>query len=369
MAKKTMSNVMDLVKGLSKKEQQKLVDKILGMLNTNEKVHSARKTSVEKPDCPYCQAKANMRYIVKKGFHGDVQRFYCKNCKRTFVSTTNTTFARSRKGMDVWKKFIKLTIAGASIRECAEECELSQQTAFTWRHKILNVFKVSQNNIQMAGQIQMDELLIPISYKGNHYKGFHSAGTNYRFEKNPLPRDPYKRGTDNKSMSSKDKACVFCMVENGNKGFYATVPGVGFMKNDMLDQTVGKHVRKDKSLVIADQYKVTAKYLERNNYKHMILAANVSDNYKDHKPEIRGKDHLQHVNSMHRFLRHFLKKYCGVSTKYLENYVSLFIWLKNIGANKQKKKVQEVTIARASSADCYISRKALESLPAIPHCA
>ena len=54
-----------------------------------------------------------------------------------------------------------------------------------------------------------------------------------------MPRESYKRGSDNTSKSSKDKACVFCMVKNGNEGYYAVVPGIGFMDADKLDATLG----------------------------------------------------------------------------------------------------------------------------------
>ncbi len=268
-------------------------------------------------------------------------------------------------------KFIELTLLGASISKCEEECNISHQTAFTWRHKSLNAFRINQESTHMSGQIEVDEMLIPISYKGNHVQGesFNKRCLNADKSNNGLPRQSYERGTDNKSSSSKNKACVFCMVKDGNKGFYATVPGVGFMNPTMLDATIGRHVKKEDALVLVDQYQTTVNYLASNNYNHTILAANTSECYYGHKPEIQGDKHLQHINAMHRHLRRFLKTYCGVSTKYLENYVSLYVWLKNVAAHRQQKHTQKVSITRLSESDCYISRKSLESFPAIPVCA
>ena len=159
------------------------------------------------------------------------------------------------------------------------------------------------------------------------------------------------------------------MVKDGNKGFYATVPGVGFMNPYMLDKTIAKHVDKDDTILIADQYKVTVNYLDSNDYKYIILASNTSPNISDHKAEVRDGHHLQHVNAMHMHLRKFLSKYCGVSTKYLENYISLYIWLKNVAAYRQKKHTKKISISRMATSDCYISRKGLEALPAVPKCA
>ena len=62
---------------------------------------------------------------------------------------------------------------------------------------------------------------------------------------NNLPRESFKRGTDNRSKTANDKACVFCMIKNGNESFYASVPGTGYMLPSMLDKTIGKHVEKE----------------------------------------------------------------------------------------------------------------------------
>ena len=117
------------------------------------------------------------------------------------------------------------------------------------------------------------------------------------------------------------------------------------------------------------EHKGTKKYFEYNNYKYMILKSNTSENPHGHKPEVIDGMHLQHVNAMHHHLRDFLRPYCGVSTKYLSNYISLFIWLKSLGVMKKAKSANTVSMARVTTPDCYVSRKALNSRPAVPQCA
>lgn len=319
MSKKTeLTAVLDSIKNLNEAEKSILAERILAMLSETE---TPSKNTLEKlcekenanPNCPHCGAMANIGCVVKRGFDKGRQRYFCKSCGKHFFATTNTALAHSRKDADTWQKFISLTITGASLKTCCAECHIAYQTAFTWRHKILNAFRVHQDATMMTGRVEMDEMLIPISYKGNHSKS----------KKFVMPRPAYKRGSDNKSKSSKDKACVFCMIENGNKKFYASVPGIGFMSNKMLDNTVSKHVNKDSALILADNYKVTHKYLQDNGYNYRTLLSNNTGDRNCHKPEICGEQHIQHVNSMHRHLRLFLAKYYGVSTKYLENYVAL----------------------------------------------
>lgn len=376
-----VASLLEMVKSLSKTEQSDLAEQIMQMMAAPSAATEEQKphrdlckdlgvsSANEKPDCPHCAAKANLGYIVKRGMNKGAQRYYCKACGKYFVPTTNTAFAFTRKDADTWRTFIKMTISGESLRSCEEACNISHLTAFTWRHKILNAFSQNQESVQMTGTVEVDEMLVPVSYKGNHIQGTFGSRKMAPGVDNGLPRESYRRGSDNKSRSSKDKACVFCMVENGNKSFYAAVPGVGFMSDAMLNATIAKHVDKEKAMILADGYKITKSYLEQNGYTHMILLSNTADNPKDHKPEIRDGLHLQHVNAMHHHIRNFLKPYYGVSSKYLSNYISLFVWLKSVQQLRQKKTADKVSVVRAATPDCYITRRQLECRPAVPMCA
>ncbi len=380
--KNTVSHdVLKLVKGMSANERQMLIDQILSMMTEGNdggsQVHEnefellSQSVNGAVPPCPHCGTAPAGHNIIKRGHNKNgAQRFYCKSCGKFFVATTGSAFSRTRKPLGTWKKFIELTITGATIDICVAECGLSRQTAFTWRHKILNVFQVDQENITMTGWVEADEMLIPLSYKGNHIKGrigerrIKQAGVINR-----MPRDAYKRGSDNKSNSSKAKACVFCMVENADQTFYGAVPGVGFMNADTLNATLGKRVDRTSAVMLVDQYKVTRTYLKENKYKNIVLASNTSENPHEHKPEIQGENrdiHLQHVNAMHTHLRKFLRDYYGVSSKYLSHYVSLYIWLKNQDALRWKEKGLDITQQRAARSGCYVSRRQIESLPMVP---
>ena len=380
MKNNSLAKALKMIRTLSQDEQNVIVAEIIAKMGGElpqepQKEDPARCDSIviearpHRPDCPHCGAKSDLGYVVKDGKKRGKQCYRCKACGRKFVPTTNTAFAHTKKSADTWRQYIAMMIAGKSIAACAEACDICIQTAFEWRHKILNAFVVNQNGTKMTGNVELDEMLIPISYKGNHVQG--GFGTRKKADEaiNDMPREAYKRGTDNISRSSKDKSCVFCMVQDGNKGFYAAVPGVGFMTNDMLDATVAKHVDKDKSMLLADNYKITQKYFEQNGYAHTILLSNISDNPKGHKPEIRGDLHLQHVNAMHHHIRTFLKPYYGVSSKYLSHYMAFYVWLKHVRLTKQRKPIEKVSIARAAMPDCYISRNTLRSRPAVPICA
>ncbi len=382
MSSKMDSEFLAMIKKLSASEKQNLVDQILNMMSDSDNhIVDEHKNEFDKfinasndcPVCPHCGAAPMDGNVIRKGHtQNGSQRFYCKSCGRFFVPTAGTVFAYTHKPLDMWRKFIELTITGATLHTCQEECQIAYQTAFTWRHKVLNAFKMAQENITMTGWVEADEMLVPISYKGNHIRGkvgekrVKKDGVDTR-----MPRKALKRGSDNKSNSSKNKACVFCMVENSNQAFYGAVPCTGFMNVDALNATVGKRVDPSSATMLVDQYRITRNYLNDNNYANIVLAANTTDNRDNHKAEIQGENrdiHLQHVNAMHAHLRKFLKDYYGVSSKYLANYVALYTWLKNNDAFSQRNKSIDASEQRVAQADCYVSRHQLEALPAVPSC-
>lgn len=373
MKNSSMNEVMKLLNGLSSYEQQELVDKIMLMLNpADTKIskdschHMLSENKSMRPDCPQCHSSKN---VIKKGTPNGRQRYFCKECGKFFFSTTNTVFAHTRKDADTWRMFILMTITGASLKKCAQKCEIAYQTAFTWRHKILNTLSIHGESTKLTGVIEMDEMLIPISYKGNHVQGhFNEKRKRHEGRVNDMPRKSYKRGSDNKSKSSFDKACVCCMVENGDEKFYASIPGVGFMKDNMLSKVVDLHVKKETAILLVDEYKVTKNYLSSNEYRFHVLKSNTLDNVHDHKPEIQGDFHIQHVNAMHHHIRRFLAQYCGVSSKYLQNYIALYVWLRTM-KTKEEETLRNLYVTTASNVASYISRKELDAYPRVPQCA
>lgn len=374
---KTIETLKNIASNLSQEQLEIISEHIRSLMARNSSKNGSAQhdfwvpaENLSVPDCPRCGAKHALGYIIKRGRKANgAQRFGCKSCNRTFTPRTGTAFARARKSADAWEKFIQLTISGASLHHCMRHCDIAYKTAFEWRHKLLAVFEENQKATKMTGTIEADEMLIPISYKGNHVQGEFGARKKTPDAVNDMPRKAYKRGTDNLSRSSKDKACVFCMVQDGNKAFYAAVPGVGFMNEITLDATVGKHVDKEHAVMLADDYRVTRGYLEKNGYQYTILKSNVSGNPKDHKPEVKDGLHIQHANAMHMHIRRFLRPYCGVSSKYLSHYIALYVWLKSVGTIRNRKSTDEISVKRAAMPDCYISRNQIYSRPAIPQCA
>ena len=88
-----------------------------------------------KPVCPHCGAKG--KGVSKKGKTSTgKQRFICQHCHKTFIASTNCAMHNSKRDFSVWEKYLHCFLEGKLMREAAEECGISELTAWRWRHKI-----------------------------------------------------------------------------------------------------------------------------------------------------------------------------------------------------------------------------------------
>ena len=53
------------------------------------------------------------------------------------------------------------------LRECARRCEISLDTAFKWRHRLLDSLQKIHGAVRLAGVVEVDEVYFSISYKGS----------------------------------------------------------------------------------------------------------------------------------------------------------------------------------------------------------
>ena len=98
--------------------------------------------------CPVCGAT----HVVRNGKRKDgTQKYICKDCGKSFVITTNSIVSGTRKDFNVWIKYVDCMLNGFSVRKAAEECGIHRNTAFAWRHKILDALQNMANDVILDG--------------------------------------------------------------------------------------------------------------------------------------------------------------------------------------------------------------------------
>ncbi|MBQ9920967.1 MAG: IS1595 family transposase [Clostridia bacterium] len=347
---KRTSDLMKILNGFSRSELSELADtlsaKLAAMSNDlDDSVYNLFSDEIKA--CKHCGSIS----IVKNGKdrHGHT-RYICKDCRKTFGKVSDSVVFRTQKNASVWKKYIALMLDGKSIIYCAQECGISKQTSFDWRHKILSALSQESFPEKFGGLIEMDELFMRISYKGNHKNK----------DKFVMPREAFKRGSDNRIPGNASKACVLCVVER-NKAYSAKITCRGLLTSDLLSKTLDNRIENDSIVMTDGEHQYGLYFKDKYNIEHVVLKAH--SNKKP--PEIKGAFHINNVNALHKRFRDFIYKYNGVSTKYLGNYVSLFLWLEN---NKSED-IAVRTNTQIQKMGTYLTATAIHSLAPAPNLA
>ena len=347
-----MERITKLIKaaeGLKQSELEALSARILEMLNLSN--GEGEEIGAPVSGCRRCDSEQIVKFGKDK--HGK-QRYKCKSCGTIFSATSYTVISKTHQNISVWKKYIELLLQGASLSKSAHICKISVQTAFSWRHKILNALQHDQNERMLGGIIETDETYIGISYKGNHKKS-----NNFT-----MPRPAYKRGTDSRAQTG-SRACVICAVER-NGQVYSEVLGKGQPTIAMLAHAFDERILPE-SVVISDKSSCTKTYFDTHlpSVQLVRLMAHVRPKSMNSPPEVRGAFHIQNINNCHYRLKKFLERYNGVSTKYLNHYVNLFVWIENHKKLQNVDLNQELT-ATLTMRNSYVPFHTSATLPAIP---
>ena len=250
--------------------------------------------------CIYCGSA----HVVKNGTRKDgTQRYLCRDCKKSFLPTSQSITSRTRKSLSVWMAYAKCLLEKKTLRETSEECRISIPTAFTWRHKILDALHEMTDKVYLDGVVEADETFFDVSYKGNHK----------RFS---LPRAAHKRGgsVHTKGLSS-EKVCVPCAVDHTGTS-YSKPAKLGKVSSECISN-VFDGIISPRATLCTDNEKA---YLRFSLDRKINLVQMETDKRTTQKD---GKEYgIQRINAYHSNLKGFIQRFHGVSTKYLGNYLT-----------------------------------------------
>jgi len=125
----TKEQIIELFKELNDKDKSMLLNE-LGDLKSNKEQIKVDNIG----NCPYCRSN----HTVKNGKHKGNQRYLCKACNRNFIYSTGTAFQGIKKrGQFEEYRSIMLNEGLVPLKTMSRRLDISVQTAFNWRHKIL----------------------------------------------------------------------------------------------------------------------------------------------------------------------------------------------------------------------------------------
>jgi len=104
-------------------------------------------------DCPRCRSDRTIRH----GSYREFQRYFCKDCARTFNDKTGTIFARSKIALRRWLSSIYAFLRfNTSLRQLQCEIEVTHKTI----HRRVERFAraLDAHPLDFVGLVEIDEV-------------------------------------------------------------------------------------------------------------------------------------------------------------------------------------------------------------------
>lgn len=263
--------------------------------------------------------------VKRNGTYRERQRYLCKDCRKSFNDISGTPISGTHHP-EKWMQYIWMMVQdkGKSLPKISIELDIHVSTAFYWRHKILIALR-SLGHTTLQGIVESDETYILESDKGK------KGGIEHRKSR--------KRGGKAQKRGISDEQVSIVVALDRNGAIFSKLAGRGRVTASQINDVMGNLLHKEVVLCTdsATNYKSFAKELEIN---HEVINIR-KDGYVK-----KGIYHIQHVNHYHRELKEWLKRFDGVATRYLDNYL---FWHRFLELNKkQDEKLVSNTILLAS---------------------
>ena len=256
--------------------------------------------------CPYC----GCIHIIKYGKNKiGMQMYKCKECSSRFNLLKNTFLENSHLHLKTWIKYMIYMNQDENLRDCASYAEVSLKTSFMMRHRILNALTHHMNNTELKGIVEIDNTMTTISFSGNHKKHDKTV---------ILPRKAYKRGRHglkNKQHTSFNDQIIIATAVDREGTVYAKVAKIGstYLSIDECLKAYESHM-KEATCICSDgeqSFRTLAKSVNAEHHAYTIKSK-----------EKRGIYHINHVNYFHSVFKQYLSSHKGISSKYLDEYLS-----------------------------------------------
>lgn len=303
-----LKDLIGIVKELPEESFSEVFEFIEGVKNRyNEAKESAPVI------CPRCRAVN----CVKNGKQSGKQTYLCKNCRKGFAETSTSAISGSHSSASVWKAVIYDTVHGISIDETAKNLDLTHQTVFNMRHKILHTVEqaILATPVVLEGTCEIDETYVLECEKGREFAEGHH-------------REPRKNGKASVAGLSSAQICLCTSISSDGKCTAKSVNRATPSK-DEIEQVFGDRLEDD-TILLADGNKSYNTLKDRC----VVIRTNTEDLIK--------------INRFHSFIKERLAKYRGVATIYLNRYAILFS--ETFGkADTAEKKIFELMTSRDDS--------------------
>jgi transposase-like protein len=249
--------------------------------------------------CPHCDSD-NIR---PWGTSGGKPRYRCASCRKTFNPLTGTPLSGLHYP-DRWRDQAQALINGETIATAAVRCGVDYTTAFRWRHRFLKALTLDKP-ASLSGIVEADETFILESFKG---------------KRRGLPRAPRKRGGKaSKRGLSAEQIPVIVARDRDGATTDAVLPRLDAAS---ITAALGPVIEKSAEFCCDGGTAIKAFARRAGLTFHVLPAPGIP---RPEAPDL----HINNVNAYHGRLKEWMRRFHGVATENLPNYLS---WRRTIEA-------------------------------------
>lgn len=324
------NELQNLISNIDQKDLQKIYEYALSSIKT---CTSEEEESVTILCCPHCGSVS----IKRNGTYDRKQRFICKDCKKSFSTTTNTFFFHNRISKEVWKNFIDYEMDSLTLKSIAYYLDISVHTAFRMRHKLYRAVSSIVEKQTVSGEIQLDATYRKINLKGT--------------KPDKMPRYSKKRGNGSAySGISHHKICIISAIDT-NDNMFLKISGLG-------PESYGKYTScnyrfENPEIIISDSKPCIQQFA--NSLGVLNDKIPTKPNKKRYKTD--NGNHLGDINELDSEISSLITKTHGVSTRYLQDYLNFITYRKQAKYKHERKEVVSYIYQEISNTQAFIEEE------------
>lgn len=234
--------------------------------------------------CLHCHAPRPQRW----GRFSGRQRYRCTACHRTFSDFTGTPLAHLER-VDRWPAFGRCMLASVPVRRAAAAIGVHPATAFRWRHRLLGAMDATDAAL-LVTSVAIHETWFPFSEKG----------------KRDLDRPPRRRS-------------VFGRLDIPRAWLYLAADDDGRRASGV----VGPKRPEVGDLIAALDERVEPEAEITSEFGPLGAAGLMAERTgRSYRRLRRGDPDFEAVHGSTLALRRWIRRFHGVATRYLQNYVA-----------------------------------------------
>ncbi|VDN46944.1 conserved protein of unknown function [Petrocella atlantisensis] len=289
--------------------------------------------------CPSCGSSHHTIHAIRN----EIKRYRCKDCSKTYTLFSGTVIEKTKWHWDIWVRFLELTIHGHSLNDIQSILEsefgcnnINHKTVFLWRHKLIYVL-AQMSKIRLSNYVYMDGITIRESQKGSR------SLINYKNLK--LERKPRTGRLSIKKEATDVAFTTIATAVDSTGHCICNVIGMGKNKPEDIFNALKHYLEDDGHTPLEFSSK---KIEEPQNTKTVPCekAILTLDYFKE--LNVSGMSSSDMSLKLHADIQKFIcQDMANVSTKYLEDYLGFFTYMRNW---------------RIDHGRCPFSRKDIESI-------